>query len=809
MKKVLLFTVSFMFLAFSSFSQTSIYEDDFESYNVGEYLAEQSTEWTTWSGAPGTAEDALISDAQANSPTKSVIVDGTTDLVKPFGNKTSGRYEVSFYYYVPSGYYGYYNLQHFEQPGVEWALEVFFEDGGTGYINAGGDDAATFNYTQDAWVEVTNIIDLTNDTAELIIEGTWVHGWQFSLQADGTAGTLQLGSANHYAWAPSGGEPMYYFDDYMYEQVPIPLFVDDFESYNVDEYLAEQSDWWDTWSGNPGSAEDGLIIDEYSHSPDQSVEVTGSTDLIGPFGNKTSGQYEVNFWVYVPTDYAGYYNFQHYETPGVEWAMEVYFTEGDQGYLDVGGERYFFDYSHDEWVYVRNVINIDEDLGQLYINDGMVHEWPWHYTTTSTDGINQLGGIDVFAGAPQGETPLYYFDDFEWIETSSSQDPVIAVTPMEFNQYLDPGGTTTDDLFISNEGAADLEWNIDIYYNLGGAKTAVAPSTGNQKAPKRVELAKSSTPTNGGEPAHRDDVVLHYDGENDNAIGLTDPNQWEVAAKFLTDEVAQYAGMEIISVDVYINDVVNEYKLRIYGEGEYSYEPGDLLIEQDFTPTASSWNTILLDEPILLTGEDIWVGYWMDQTTTETFPAGIDAGPGDPNGDWIKSGVAWGHLNDSPSFNSNWNIRAYATGDPIYNWLSADPESGTIEPDGEETVVLTFDATELTEGSYSATVQVNSNDNTNHLIEIEATLDVFVGIDENGENNAVLVYPNPSTSYVNINANHKITDIKMMNYVGQVVYQENIDHENARIQTSDIPAGVYILQINTEAGVSTQQIVIE
>ncbi|MCF8377844.1 MAG: hypothetical protein K9G67_15925, partial [Bacteroidales bacterium] len=104
MKKVLLFTVSFMFLAFSSFSQTSIYEDDFESYNVGEYLAEQSTEWTTWSGAPGTAEDALISDAQANSPTKSVIVDGTTDLVKPFGNKTSGRYEVSFYYYVPSGY---------------------------------------------------------------------------------------------------------------------------------------------------------------------------------------------------------------------------------------------------------------------------------------------------------------------------------------------------------------------------------------------------------------------------------------------------------------------------------------------------------------------------------------------------------------------------------------------------------------------------------------------------------------------------------------------------------------------------------
>jgi len=30
-----------------------IYSDDFESYNVGEYLAVQSDYWTTWSNNPG------------------------------------------------------------------------------------------------------------------------------------------------------------------------------------------------------------------------------------------------------------------------------------------------------------------------------------------------------------------------------------------------------------------------------------------------------------------------------------------------------------------------------------------------------------------------------------------------------------------------------------------------------------------------------------------------------------------------------------------------------------------------------------
>ncbi len=74
----------------------------------------------------------------------SVKVDGSTDLVKPLGDLTSGNFELSFNMYVPANFAGYYNIQHFEQPGIEWALEVYFDDDGTGYIHAGGQKRCYF-----------------------------------------------------------------------------------------------------------------------------------------------------------------------------------------------------------------------------------------------------------------------------------------------------------------------------------------------------------------------------------------------------------------------------------------------------------------------------------------------------------------------------------------------------------------------------------------------------------------------------------------------------------------------------------------
>jgi hypothetical protein len=139
-------------------------------------------------------------------------------------------------------------------------------------------------------------------------------------------------------------------------------------------------------------------------------------------------------------------------------------------------------------------------------------------------------------------------------------------------------------------------------------------------------------------------------------------------------------------------------------------KPGDLIYEQDFVPLEDSWNNVVLDNPVYLNGGDIWVGYQYHQPDADLYIAGADGGPAHPLGGFLTfNDVAWVLLTDYAA-DANWNIRANISGDPIFNWLSLDPASGTVAPAGSQAVTATFDATGLTEGNYSATVRVMSND---------------------------------------------------------------------------------------------------
>ena len=58
----------------SAFGQDPLLEEDFESYQVGDYIGATSAYWTTRSGATGGAEDGQVSDEQANSGTQSLKI---------------------------------------------------------------------------------------------------------------------------------------------------------------------------------------------------------------------------------------------------------------------------------------------------------------------------------------------------------------------------------------------------------------------------------------------------------------------------------------------------------------------------------------------------------------------------------------------------------------------------------------------------------------------------------------------------------------------------------------------------------------
>jgi hypothetical protein len=593
------------------------------------------------------------------------------------------------------------------------------------------------------------------------------------------------------------------------------LYQDDFESHTVGEYLAltDTSGFWTTWSDEPGGTEDALISDDQASSPTKSVDVNGSTDLILKLGDKTSGKYQINVKYWIETGYGGYFNIQHFEAPGIEWAYEAYFGATGDGYMNAGGDNSsFFTYPHDTWIQLKSVIDLDNDWAEFYIDDVLIQEWQFSLQAQGDPGTLQLGGADLYAGAPTGETAHYYFDDVEYIVlVAGTTPPVINVDSDPVFYNIETGDTYQDTFSMGNDGVDDLDYDITPVYSLGNKSMSQEPAGVHAAKDLNAVLSVDDSPaTINNNISDRDDVTLNYDGDPFSAIGSSNDYEWRVAARFPADLVKPYIGMELTSVDVFINDPGIDYKLQVYDMGAiHTPGPGDLLHEQTFADNgAGAWVTVTLDSPVYIEGGDIWVGYWLS-SIGGLFTPGCDEGPVNIDGDWMAAGPGWGHLSDNPDLQYNWNIRANLTGNATIPWLSTDYTNGTLVQDEVIDVTMTIDATGLESDVYTANLVIRSNDLTNDWITKNVVANITVGINENGEKEYVSVYPNPASDYIQVGSNGEISNVTIVNTVGQVVYNQNVGVNTLRVSTESLPNGVYFINIKTAAGTTTQKIVIE
>ena len=788
-----------------------VYSDDFESYTAGAHIAQSiPNNWTTWNNSPGGTEDGVFSTEFASTGVMSAMISGTNDNVLKLGNKTSGIYHVSWEMLIPTGFAGYYNFQHFEAPGNEWAFEVYFDNNGTGYMHAGGNNAATFTYTNNQWLTVENFIDLDADWAQVYFDGALIYEWQFSLQAQGEPGTKQLGGVNFYAGSTAGMTPKYFLDDIEYTAITEQfIYADDFDAYTTGAYVAQTvPEFFTTWQNLPGTAEDAIFSADFAETAPNSAKVVGTTDLVMKLGNKTSGKYLVAFDYYVPTGLAGYYNFQHMEAPGNEWAFEVYFDNNGTGYMHAGGSNAAtFTYPQGAWFHVDNVIDLDNDWAQVYFNDALVYEWQFSLQAQGEPGTNQLGGVNFYAGSTAGMTPTYYFDNVAYAAlVEGSQDPAIGVATSPIITTIQEGNTYTQSLPITNTGEGTLNFEIARSFDEPTATNAPAgliPSgTVGKVAP---DFAVDPTPFRGdAAPANRD-VTLHYDGENSTGVGLTNGAQWRAAVRFPASMMTQYNGMYLSSVEIYINENANSHKLQVYDMGSFNVPgPGALLHEQPFDPLPG-WNTIELSTPLYIGGKELWVGYWMDQPAG-LFPAGCDAGPAAPDGRWISTGPGWGFL----SLDYNWNIRAVLTGDAGPVWLSATPTTGELTAGQIADVTVGVNATGLEPLTvYKGKLHIRSNDFANEMVNISVLITVLVGVDENGEQTYVSMYPNPATDQLQLKANTDMQTITITNSLGQVVFASNVAQRELKLDVGQFKTGVYVVRIETANGTATQKLMVD
>jgi hypothetical protein len=381
--------------------------DGFDLYTVGP-INGQGSWWSTWSGQLGGAEDGIVTTDQALSAPNSMFIDstGTQDVLLLLGNKDAGSYSLEFSVYIPAGRGGYYNIQDDETPGLQWDLEVYFNNGGSepGVGSFAAFSDSTFTYPEDEWFSVKQVIDVDAELMSFWVNGTPVFE-KIAYAPDGKIGAVDFFS--------SSNNNKMYIDDVNFDDAD-PLSACDFPTIicdNFDTYtlgaLASQSAHWSTWSGAEGGPEDGIVDSTYYNSPTNSmfIDSTGSQDVLLLLGNKEDGSYSLDFNVYIPAGRGGYYNIQDDETPGIQWDLEVYFNNGGSA-PGVGSFAAFsdstFTYPEDEWFNVKQVVDLDAELMSFWVNGTPVFQ----KIAYAVDG--KIGSIDFFSASTNNKM---YVDD--------------------------------------------------------------------------------------------------------------------------------------------------------------------------------------------------------------------------------------------------------------------------------------------------------------------------------------------------------------------------------------------------------------
>ena len=681
---------------------------------------------------------------------------------------------------------------------VEWYAGVsgsWLDPGATIKLHVSTDGGTT-------WTELWDAIDVIEAGAEW----AWVPVTT-DLSAY-TASTFQL------AWQYVGQDgDLAGLDGIVIKSGADYIYQSNFDEFTAGEYLVDNDDsgFWTTWSDTPGTAEDAFVVDEQSASPSNSVEMEGTSDLVFKMGNKTSGVYQYNIKYWVATDFGGYINLQHFEAPGTEWAVEVYFGATGDGYVNAGiQEAATFTYTPETWMQLEFFIDLDNDWATFTLDGALIHEWEFHVQADDPEGTLQLGGSNIYAGAPTDEVAHYYFDDLEFIVISEgTTPPIINVNTDPVAVVVETGNTETNTFSIANNGVDELEYVITPIYSLGNKAMNTVPA--GVTAIKVLDQSFTAAPVNmiSNELSDRD-VTLNYDGDPSSAIGSENDYEYRIAARFPAEMITPYIGTEINKVDVFIRDPGTAYKLQIYDMGSiHTPGPGELLLEQTFTDAGpEAWTTIVLDNPVFIEGGDIWVGYWLS-AAGGTFTPGTDEGPVNVDGDWFSTGPGWSHLSNNPDLQYNWNIRANLTGSPITKWMSTDIEEGTVAGGESTDITMTLDATDLESDVYSGKLVVRSNDLTNDMVSKTITMNVVVGINENGIEERVVVSPNPATDYIRIGTNGEISNIRIFNTIGQLVLDQNVGSSNYTLSTENMPKGVYFVNIETLNGTTTQKVIVE
>lgn len=818
MKKVSLLIAMIAFVCGNAFAQLHF---DFDDCPEGAKIAQTLGDpWTTWSYAPGGAEDGVFGIADGSMGCHFTY---GNDQVVMLGDHSTGVYDLEFDALVPEGKNGYFNvLHHFtgDPNTCVWAMQVYMHetnDGqnstqapGHGTVHAGSNGTCDLPCVYDEWMHFRVHVDADNDVAELYFnvvgQSEELYAtWQWSLDSFGETQADRVLGAMDFFPPENAATSEFYLDNLTVtlQSNDEVLLFDSFEEYTVGNHIAEDAiahgyDHWTTWNNHPGTNEDGFVAEQGGSI---CGEISGVADNVLLLGDEENGNYDLEFDILVPDGSNGYFNIlHHFAGSNSTWAMQCYLhltNDGQnstvapgQGTIHAGsnGTATLTGLVFDQWMHFRLNVDTDTDVANFYYtapgaDEELVCTWQWSLDSFGNNVVGRtLAAMDFFAPMEDGSS-IYYLDNFSFKKIGGESAPELTIDPMEITEELGEDDMTTVPVTIDNSGNSIGDWAGWLDFGQGGEGTQTAD-------------------------------LFYHNGEESQGIGSDAAYTREMGIRLPATAYAGAAmGMKIVSAQYLVGtqyqSADHNYIFRIYGQGLHN-QPGELLAEKTVNSSAAgTWITATFDEPVYLTGQAMWATVQLEQNAGE-YPLSMDGGEygEEQDGNWLStSGNSFSHCYSAGSFGGAWLITVNCEGELIpATWATMDKTEGAIMGGQSETITLTLNSIGLEMGtSYNANLIINTNDENLAHVEIPVTLDVTDGVEETVAQLAS-VYPNPATSMVTLEGEN-LNSVAIYNVAGQLIRVEKLGGMVNNINM-DVEAGVYFFSIYDNNGRNSVQRVV-
>jgi hypothetical protein len=357
--------------------------------------------------------------------------------------------------------------------------------------------------------------------------------------------------------------------------------------------------------------------------------------------------------------------------------------------------------------------------------------------------------------------------------------------------------------------------------------------------------------------------ISYVEGPYVAGIGLTGDAPITVAIQWDPEDLGAYDGMEFSKLRYYFGQAIPGTAVV------QVWEDDNLILEEDAGAiTANDWNEVTFSTPVTIDASKTYKlgytasGYGWDPDG----PCGAQDYMGDPNSDLVYLNGVWDHLNNYLPY--SWLIETFVS-DPVSatpnhfepiessvamsqhgdvlkgvkasaasqaHSMAVHPSDRTLNhfnvfrsPEGEENYTLlgTVDAEAgVTEYSYydtdvdiatycykvTAVYQSETDEcESDFALTPEEDAD-YVCVYVTGINNPLaaetVVYPNPARDQVTISSSEEMTRITIVNYVGQLIENRELNQNKVVLNTTNYESGIYLVRIETESGIVTKRFAI-